>query len=230
MYNISNLDAVIAFGGFGAGLVIGCGNNVRKTGSLFMRRCDASADVSFVFKNLEVNREKAGFGIKLASDFLKPKIWNPFLPLEHLAPLCLLIISQIFVDALSPNATVAATAALATSYTFKVIVLPLTLNIAVLMGSLFVRALFSNYTEKLGIDPSGHALAQFSSAIYKFVTLTALSRLNLASNPYRMIAAVTTLSDYLWTCHTASNYHSVIDMAVSIIFMGIIFGPASLMT
>lgn len=225
MNNISALDATIALSGYGAGLVVGCLNNVRKTGSLFAIPHDAPRDVSYIVKNLEVDRDQFGHQpVTGYLDLITPKLWHPFMPLEHLGPLTLLTITHIFIAAISPGATTTATAILGATYTFKIIVLPLALNVAVFVGGAFLRGKFEPYAHDMGIDPSGHAIAQSASAVYKFFALSALSSLNLSSNPFRVVAAITTLSDYLWTYRTASSYHSVMDMVVATIFMGISFG------
>lgn len=99
---------------------------------------------------------------------------------------------------------------------------------SMLLRFVLVQVIFSQiltpYVIKMGIDPSGHALAQSSSAIYKSFVFSSLSSLNVSSNPYRMIAAVTALSDCLWTHRTASSHHSVMDMVLATILMGISFG------
>lgn len=224
MFNVSTVDSVIALSGFGAGLLIGSLNNIRKTGSLYRKPHDGPKQPSFIVKHLEVNRNNSGFKVITGyKDFIIPKVWSPFSPLEHLAPLTLIIIGQLFIAATAPGATAAGTALLAATYTFKIIVLPIALNDAVLIGGMLLRNRYEYFMKRCGIDPSGHALAQSASAIYKLFVFVQLSRFNFAYNLYRATAAVTTLSDYLWTHRTASSYHSVMDMAVTTVYMGISF-------
>lgn len=222
---VPTLDAAIALSGYGAGLVVGCLNNIRKTGSLFEIPIDKPKNVSFIVKHLEVNRDSSGVqNMTNPSEFLIPKIWNPFMPLEHLMPLTVLTITQVFIAVLTPGATVTTGAILISTYTFKVLVLPIVLNAAVLAAGMVIRQLFDSCLLKVGIDASGHALAQSSSAVYKLLVFSSLASLNISSNSYRAVAAVTTLSDYLWTHRTVSSYHRVMDMVCTTIFMGISFG------
>lgn len=224
MNNVQSLDFAIALGGYGAGLALGCLSNLVKTKSLVGVPKDAPHNVSYVVQHLEVNRDRSG-KVTNIFDFIKPRLWSPFFPLEHLAPLSLLLIGEVFKAAMSNGATSKSTVLLAGTYTFKVIVLPVIYSGLILLGGLCIRFKTQHFVYNVWpkVDPSGHALAQTASAVYKFFVFSALSNLNMSSNLFRMTAAVTTLSDYLWTYRTASSYHSVMDMMVSTLWMGISF-------
>lgn len=236
MASISSLDLAIALGGVGVGLAVGSLNNMRKTGSLFkaVNYSDIFSDssekpindetekVSFIVRHLELGREKRSG--ELSGNPLIPSLWNPAMPLEHLLPLALVGISQLFIAARSPGATVNSIAILGATYTFKAIVLPVTYSFAIFQVGSLVRIIFCPVTEKMGIDASGHALVQLTAAIYKVFTFYALSNMGISSNLYRVTASVTALSDYMWTYRTASSHHSVMDMGVAVLFMGISFG------
>jgi hypothetical protein len=221
MFNVLPSDSFIALGGYGVGLVVGSLNNVRKTKSLFKIAEDAPNETSFLVRHLEVNRDRGGANkINTIGDFLIPRIWNPFVPLEHLLPLTVVLINQLFLAAMVPGATVTSTTILGAIYTFKIILLPICYNAAVFLGGALLRGQISFFTKKMRIDASGHAVTQSGSAIYKLFVFSALSQCNISSYLYRTTAAVTALSDYLWTYRTTSTYHTVMDMMVTTLFMG----------
>lgn len=222
MKTLGYLDLTIAVGGTGLGLLVGSLDNIRKTGSLFKTTKDDPENPCFIVRWLTVNRERN----MLRGDPRIPRIWNPFAPLEHLLPLTLIGITQIFISTLS-GGTAKNTARCGAKYACTVLVLPIIYTLTVFVGGGLLRKYNELHLRKRGIDPSGHALGQSAAAVYKFFTLYALSQLKISPyllNLYRLTASVTTLSDYLWTYRTTSSYHSVMDMAVIIVFMGISFG------
>lgn len=225
MANMLAIDTAIALGGVSLGLVMGSLNSIRRTGSLFGVSHHEPKHVSLIVKYLGVERERrfAEFNHKDKNPLI-PGVWHPFMPLEQLLPLTVVVVSQLGMAALSPNATAKSIATLGATYTLKLIVLPVAYSFVVCMGGSLLREYSRSYTRKMGIDCSGHALMQAKSPIHKVIALWALSSLGISSNLYRATAAVTTLSDCLWTYRTTSSHHSTMDMVVTGVFMGISFG------
>ncbi len=217
MFNCSKTESAIAFGGFGLGLVAGSINNYRQTWSLRgVGSKPWSPSNNFVVKWLENDRENFVRRLRSPWDLLLPKLWNPFIQFEQLVPLALVGTIHVISQARLPGATSWGVLGKASVFTFKVMILPLFYYNICFMGAgkLRMSRPVVALKNKLRIDPSGHCAEQAGMALYKVFAFSALANLGISPGLYLGTAAVTSLSDFLWTHRTVSSYHSILDMVV----------------
>lgn len=215
---------VLAGVGFGGGLLLGSINNIIKTKSLFEKK-DTSQNPGYLYRcflKLQEGRELEHDTRRANGNQLKMGLWNPLFPPVQMAALALTGVWHIVSLSQRSEATFWLLALKTTQYVLKAFLRPLAYARIATNVSVVMREIIKLCKPPLSrFDPSGHAVLQGTSAIYKIYCLVALSEMGIDSPLYKGIVAICCLSDFAWTYQTVVHHHSVAEMVTMVAAMAI---------